>query len=107
MVRVPVIPYERTDDGHLQAKILTRCDRLCARGGAVCVLAVRNMRAYFIVVSAVVCQQIAKVPFPGHHNMVETFASDRSDQPFNMAVLPRRARCDRPIANAPQLAICV
>jgi len=34
------------------------------------------------------------------HDMVETLASDRSDQPFNMPVLPRRAWRDRPISDA-------
>jgi hypothetical protein len=42
---------------------------------------------------------MAKVPFAHHHDMVETLASDRSDQPFNMTVLPRRARCDWPVAD--------
>ena len=32
--------------------------------------------------------------------MVEALASDRSDQPFNMTVLPRRAWRDRPVSNA-------
>jgi hypothetical protein len=34
-----------------------------------------------------------------HHDVVETLASDRSDQPFDMTVLPRRPRRDRPVAN--------
>ena len=32
---------------------------------------------------------LQEVPFPQHHDMVETLASDRSDQPFDMPVLPR------------------
>ena len=58
------------------------------------------MRAYFIVVDAVICRQPTQVFFPQHHDMVETFASDRSDQLFNMTVLPRRAWRDRPVPNA-------
>jgi hypothetical protein len=41
-----------------------------------CVLAERNMCAHFIVVGAVICQQIAEVPLPKYNYMVETFASD-------------------------------
>src|SRR5271166_2362077 len=37
--------------------------------------------------------------FPQHHDMVEAFASDRSNQSLNMTVLPRRAGLDRPISN--------
>jgi hypothetical protein len=65
-----------------------------------CILAERKMRAHFIVVGSVICQQFAKVPFPEHHDMVEAFASDRSNQPFNMTVLPRRAGRDWSISDA-------
>jgi hypothetical protein len=37
--------------------------------------------------------------FAEDHDMVETLASDRSDQPFNMTVLLQRAGRDRPVAN--------
>src|ERR1700761_6356 len=57
------------------------------------------MRARGVVVGRIICQQLAKVPFPEHHDMVEAFALDRSDQPFNITVLPRRAWRDRPVAN--------
>jgi hypothetical protein len=43
---------------------------------------------------------MAKVTFAEHHDMVEALAADRSNQPFNMTVLPRRPWCDRPVANA-------
>src|SRR5689334_11739715 len=42
---------------------------------------------------------LPEAPLP-HHDMVEAFASDRADQPFNMTVLPRRAWRDGPLANA-------
>ena len=58
----------------------------------------REMRARGIVVGRVICRLMAKVPFAHHHDMVETLASDRSDQPFNMTVLPLRAGCDWPVA---------
>jgi hypothetical protein len=48
------------------------------------------MRARGIVVGQVIGQQSAKVPFRQHHDMIEALAPDRSDQPFNMTVLPRR-----------------
>ena len=60
----------------------------------------RKMRACSIVVGAVLRQQMAKVFLPQHHDMVEALASDRSYQPFNMTVLPRRAWRYRPVANA-------
>jgi hypothetical protein len=41
-----------------------------------CVLTERNMCAHFIVVGAVIRQQIAEVPLPKHHYVVGTFASD-------------------------------
>jgi hypothetical protein len=59
------------------------------------------MRARGVVVGRIICQQLAKVPFPEHHDMVEVLTSDRSNQPFNMTVLPWR---DRSVANTPWLA---
>ena len=40
------------------------------------------------------------MPLPQRHDMVQALASDRSDQPFNMTVLPRRTWRDRPISDA-------
>src|SRR5450759_3228847 len=34
------------------------------------------------------------------NNVVQALASDRSDQPFGKAILPRRSRCDRPVADS-------
>ena len=39
---------------------------------------------------ACVHEQMADMPPPKRHDMVEALASDRSDEPFNMTVLPRR-----------------
>ena len=47
-----------------------------------------KMRARFVIVGAVFCQQMAQVTFAEHHDMVEALASDRSDQPFSMTILP-------------------
>ena len=49
----------------------------------------RKVRTYPVVVGGVIRQQMAEVPFPQHHDMVEALASERADQPFNMNVLPR------------------
>ena len=46
-----------------------------------------KVRAHPIVVGGVIRQQMAEVPFPQHHDMVEALASDRADQSFNMTVL--------------------
>ena len=48
-----------------------------------------KVRAHPIVVGGVIRQQMAEVPFPQHHDVVEALASDRANQPFNMTVLPR------------------
>ena len=48
-----------------------------------------KVRAHSIVVGGVIRQQMAQVPFPQHHDMIEARASDRVDQPFDMPVLPR------------------
>jgi hypothetical protein len=47
------------------------------------------VRAHPIVVRGVIRQQMAEVPFPQDHDVVEALASDRAKQPFNMTVLPR------------------
>jgi hypothetical protein len=59
-----------------------------------------KVRACAVVVGTIFLQQMAKVTFAEHHDVVETLASDRSDQPFNVTVLPRRARRDRSVSNA-------
>ena len=63
------------------------------------ILVERKMRARGIVVDRIICQLMAKVPFAHHHDMVEALASDRSDQPFDVTVLPRRAWRDRSVSN--------
>ena len=53
------------------------------------ILVERKMRAHPIVIGSVIRQQMAEVPLPQHHDMVEALASDRANQPFNMTVLLR------------------
>ena len=36
---------------------------------------------------------------PQNDEMVQALASDRSNQPFGKAILPRRGRCDRLVPN--------
>ena len=40
------------------------------------ILAKRKMRADPVVVGPIICQELAKVPFPENYDMVEAFASD-------------------------------
>jgi hypothetical protein len=49
----------------------------------------RKVRARPVVVAGVIRQQMAEMSLPEYHDMVETLASDRADQPFNMTILPR------------------
>jgi hypothetical protein len=58
------------------------------------------VRACTIITCLVIGEQIANMPLSQRHDMIETLASDRSDQPFNMTVLPQRAWRDRPIPDA-------
>ena len=43
---------------------------------------------------------MAEMPLPEHDNMVQAVASDRTDRPFTISILPRRSRCGWPIPNA-------
>jgi len=48
----------------------------------------RYARARFVIIGAIFRQQMVQVTFAEDHDMIETLASDLSDQPFNMTVLP-------------------
>src|ERR1700719_764269 len=52
-----------------------------------------------IVVRSVSLEDTAQVRLAEHDEMVERFATYRSDEPFDVAVLPRRARCGRVISD--------
>jgi hypothetical protein len=57
-----------------------------------------------IVIRSVSLQDTAPVRLAEHDEVVERFATDRSDGPLDVAVLPRRAWCGRVISDpvAPQ-----
>jgi hypothetical protein len=40
---------------------------------------------------------MAQVSLAEHHDMIKTFAPDRTDQPFSMSILPWRSRRRWPI----------
>src|SRR5438034_1584237 len=58
------------------------------------VLVERPMSPQLIIVGGILRQNPAQVRFAQDNHMVDALASDRSDQPFGEAVLPRRARGD-------------
>ncbi|GAC1563113.1 MAG: hypothetical protein NVS2B5_28370 [Beijerinckiaceae bacterium] len=43
---------------------------------------------------------MAQMPLAKHDDVVKAFASDRTDQPFSMSILPWRLRRRWPITNA-------
>ena len=59
-----------------------------------------QVRARLVVVGLVRQKQMAKVPFAKHDDMVDAFPTDRADEPFDVGVLPRRARRGRAISDA-------
>ena len=58
------------------------------------VLVERPMGPQPIIISGILRQYPAQVRFAQNNHMVDALASDRTDQPFGEAVLPRRARGD-------------
>src|SRR5205807_1537111 len=62
-------------------------DRACAG----CVLPERNMRSRRIVISSVFRKNSSKVLCVEDDQMIRALAADRSDQAFNISVLPGRA----------------
>ena len=65
-----------------------------------CILVERKVRACAIIICLVIGEQIANMPLSQRHDMIEALSPDRSDQPFNMTVLPRGAWRDRPFSDA-------
>src|SRR5882762_4085737 len=64
------------------------------------VLVERKVRASRVIVGRVRSQQMAKMPLAEHDNVVKTFPPNRTDRPFTISVLPRRARRGWAIPNA-------
>src|SRR6266404_4726738 len=59
------------------------------------------MRAGPIVIFHVTEQQVTEVGLAEYNNVVKAaFPADRTDQPFSISILPRRARRRRSIADA-------
>ena len=61
-------------------------DRSCERS----ILPQRNVRSHLIVIDGVSGKNPPKVFRVEHNQMIRALATDRSDQPFNISVLPRR-----------------
>src|SRR6266436_3818623 len=64
------------------------------------VLPERNVSSPFVIVGSIFCKNSSKVLCVENYQMVKTFASDRPDQAFNIAVLPGRAIRGGPVPNA-------
>src|SRR5215831_11211908 len=56
------------------------------------ILVQRAMNA-LIIISGILAQDPAQVCLPEHDQVVETFPSDRADQPLDVRVLPWRSAC--------------
>src|SRR6478609_10637378 len=53
-----------------------------------------------VVILLVRAQHMPQMPLAKHDHMIEALASNRADQSFSIAVLPRRSRRCRSVANA-------
>src|SRR5207247_579932 len=60
----------------------------------------RNVSSHFVIIGRIFCKNSSKVLCVENDQMVKTFASDRPDQAFNIAVLPGRAERGGPVPNA-------
>ena len=59
----------------------------------------RQVSAGTIVIVGVGAKHAAQVLLTEYDKMIQTFSSDRSDQPFDIGVLPGRSWCRRAISN--------
>jgi len=57
------------------------------------------MRADLIVIGSVILQNATQLRFVEHDQVIESFATDRSNEPLDVGVLPRRAWRRRMIAD--------
>src|SRR3981189_3214900 len=64
------------------------------------VLGQRSMSSLLVVVVRVGGQDPAQLHFAQDHDMVEAFLSDRTDEAFDMSVLPGRSPCRWSVADA-------
>src|SRR5258708_3808949 len=58
------------------------------------------MRSETVVIVSVGCQDPAQMRLATDDCVIETLATDRSDQPFGKAILPGRGLCNRLVPNA-------
>src|SRR5258708_12766373 len=58
------------------------------------------MRSETVVIVSVGCQDPAQMRLATDDCVIETLATDRSDQPFGKAILPGRGWCNRLVPNA-------
>ncbi len=59
----------------------------------------RPVRSDLVVVAGIRLECAAQGGFTHDHNMVETLAPDRSDEPFDMAILPGRVWRNRVVTD--------
>jgi hypothetical protein len=59
-----------------------------------------QMRSSDVVVFCIRAEHISQMSLAEDDDVIKALPSDRADQPFGMAVLPRRSRCCRSVANA-------
>ena len=65
-----------------------------------CILVQGTMRSETVVIVSVGCQDPAQMPLATDDCVIETLATDLSDQPFSKAILPGRGWCNRFVPNA-------
>jgi len=65
-----------------------------------CILTEGQVRADTVVVASVGLKHAAKMRFAKYYDVIETFPTDRADEPLYMTVLPWRTWCDRSIPDA-------
>src|SRR4051794_7681502 len=70
------------------------------RSGKGRVLGQRQMRSGAVVILSVGAKHMSQMPLTKYDYMIKALASDRADQSFRIAVLPRRSRRCRSVANA-------
>src|SRR6266576_1260501 len=58
------------------------------------------MNPRFIIIRGIPTQDPAQMRLPEYDHVVETFPSDRADQPLDVRVLPRRSGSGRLVPNA-------
>src|ERR1700737_1376779 len=58
------------------------------------------MRSNAVVIGRIVFQNLAQMCLAQNDDVIQTLAPDRSDQPFDKAILPRRGWCGRLVPDA-------